>query len=149
MKFGLFIGVISAVQVDKHHRPYNHHHFVQSRNHAYSKLNPWERTDFFDREDETMRVHLRRYEEAASGKYKTQQEIHDAERKDHEETLKAHNRIVPTLPADIVGYDENKYATTHRCFGSPCPVDPPKSDKYAMRPTFGSLLQLEQPLGHY
>jgi hypothetical protein len=66
---------------------------------------------------------------------KTLKEIHDAERKDQEDTQKIHNRVVPKLPADMTIDDTgHHFATSHRCFGKECPVDPPKSDKYAVRP---------------
>jgi len=77
-----------------------------------------------------------RYQDIKDGKYKTQKELHDAERLRHKETLKTWNRQVPKLPPNLIGHDEGKYATSHRCFGKQCPVDPPKSDRYAMRPSF-------------
>ena len=95
---------------------------------------PWENNDFFDRNDDTIQFHIGRYHSIQNGTYKTQKEIHDAERENHEDTVKAWNRKVPTLPNNLYGFDENKYATSHRCFGEQCPVEPPKSDRYAMRP---------------
>lgn len=95
---------------------------------------PWEDNSFFNNNEATMQFHVGRYEKAASGNYQTEKAIHDEEREQHKETLKAWNRKVPQLPESIYGYETGtKYATTHRCFGEEC-KEPKKYTQYSDRP---------------
>jgi len=106
---------------------------------------PWADNDFFEKNDKDIDINMNRYREAISGKYTNQKELHDAERKIKEETLKTWNRQVPTLPSDLATDDTGShFATSHRCHGKTCALEPPKSDKYATRPVIpesASLLQ--------
>ena len=53
---------------------------------------PWGDNEWFRKNDEEMAKHVERYSEASSGRYKTQKELHDAERKEAEEWNKKINR---------------------------------------------------------
>lgn len=96
---------------------------------------PWEGNAQDQYDENQMELNVKRFELASDGQ--TQKEIHDGERKAQEETQKKQERKVPQVPADMIIDDTgNHYATSHRCFGKECPTDPPKSDKYSVRPVF-------------
>ena len=82
---------------------------------------------------------MKRYEKAASGKYEDQKALHDEEREQSKETLKAWNRKVPQLNPNIYSDDTGtKYATSHRCFGETC-KEPKKYTKYSDRPDWSKI----------
>ena len=88
---------------------------------------PWEGHDNKEY-DEIMDLHTRRYKDMATGKYKTGQEMYDAEREEAAAKKAAEERKAFKAPADIMESDwtGEKYVTTHRCFGEPCKEDEKK-----------------------
>lgn len=84
----------------------------------------------WDPHEDTIEHHLSRYSDARRGILKTEEEYaKDAAKLDP-------NTIYKHIDHRRFDHDDTgtKYATSHRCFGSPC-VEP-KSDKYAMRPKY-------------